>query len=290
MNLSEMARRTRSHRRAEIRQKSTMGDPLPQPTREIIIPNQPSHGLRIAWITDTQVKPGVPTDHIAAAGKYCARKRPDVIVFAGDWWDLPSLSTWGEPGSLETENLRYREDIDSGKKAMEDFHEPIAKEAGYHPVEVFNFGNHCFRQQRAIAADPQKLMGVMSEADFGLADYGIQAFPFLQPVTINGVAFCHFFPSGVMGRPINTARNLLNKLHMSACAGHQQGRQIEYGKRADGGDLTAIISGSFYQHDESYLNPFTNHHWRGFYMLNEVRDGSFDEMAISISFLKRKFG
>lgn len=291
MSLLDLERqlRTRSHRSEEIREKSTIGDPLPTVTREIVIPDAPAHGLRIACIADTQVKPGVPTNHIAAAGRYCARKRPDVIVFMGDWWDLPSLSTHDAPGSAETENRRYHEDIDSGCKAMEEFHEPIAKEPGYNPKEVFLFGNHCYRQHRAINADPQRLMGVMSEKDFRLDDYGIVAVPFLQPITIAGVAFCHFFPSGVMGRPIMTARNLLNKLHMSAIAGHQQGRQIDYAKRADGGDITAIISGSFYQHNENYLSPFTNRHWRGFYMLNEVKDGSFDEMAISINFLLRKY-
>jgi hypothetical protein len=76
---------------------------------------------------------------------------------------------------------------------------------------------------------------------------------------------------------------------MSAYAGHQQGRDIAYSQRADGGDMTAIISGSFYQHDEEYLNPFTNNHWRGMYFLHEVKDGSFDEMALSLNYLQRRF-
>jgi len=54
--------------------------------------------------------------------------------------------------------------------------------------------------------------------------------------------------------------------------------------------LTSIISGSFYQHDEPYMSELANRHWRGMYMLHEVKDGSFDEMAVSINFLKRKFG
>ena len=54
--------------------------------------------------------------------------------------------------------------------------------------------------------------------------------------------------------------------------------------------MTAIISGSFYQHDYKYLSPFTNRHWRGTYFLHEVRDGQFDEMALSIGFLKRRYG
>jgi hypothetical protein len=77
---------------------------------------------------------------------------------------------------------------------------------------------------------------------------------------------------------------------MSAFAGHQQGRMIDYSRRADGATLTAIISGSFYQHDEPYMSPLSNKHWRGMWMLHEVKDGQFDEMPVSINFLKRKFG
>jgi hypothetical protein len=53
--------------------------------------------------------------------------------------------------------------------------------------------------------------------------------------------------------------------------------------------MTAIIAGSFYEHEETYMSPQSNNHWRGIYELNEVKDGSFDEMAVSLKFLKRKY-
>ena len=34
----------------------------------------------------------------------------------------------------------------------------------------------------------------------------------------------------------------------------------------------------------------SNKHWRGAYFLHEVKDGAFDEMALSIGYLKRRFG
>jgi hypothetical protein len=92
-----------------------------------------------------------------------------------------------------------------------------------------------------------------------------------------------------MGRPCTSARAILSKYHQSCVAGHQQGRDIAYGKRADGKPITAIIAGSFYLHDEPYLNPITNSVWRGIYMLHEVNQGSFDEMAVSIGYLERKY-
>lgn len=246
------------------------------------------HGLKIAVITDVQAKPGVPLDHLTWAGKYLADKRPDVIVCIGDFADMESLSSY-DKGTGRAEGRRIKADFAATAIAMNKLMEPIAKVAGWNPRLEFTLGNHEDRITRATTDDPM-WEGVLNIEDLKYQDYGWKVHPFLQPVVIGGVSFCHYFPSGVIGRPITTARALLTKLHMSAFAGHQQGRDIAYARRADGKDMTSIISGSFYQHDEKYLSRFTNNHWRGFYMLHEVQDGSFDEMALSIGFLKRRFG
>ena len=114
--------------------------------------------------------------------------------------------------------------------------------------------------------------------------------PFLEVVVIQGVAFSHYYPSGQMGRPITSARALLNKMHMSCIAGHQQGRDIAYVRRADGTSITAIIAGSCYTHDEDYLSPLNNQVWRGIIVLNEVENGSFDEMMVSLRYLSSRYG
>ena len=153
---------------------------------------------------------------------------------------------------------------------------------------VLTLGNHEQRIVKATNNDP-KLEGTIGLEDLAYEEFGWEVYPFLQPVVIEGVSFCHYFPSGVLGRPVTSARQLLTKMHMSCVAGHQQGRVIAYAKRADGRELTSIIAGSCYLHDEDYLNPFTNNHWRGLYMLHEVVDGSFDEMAVSLAYLASKY-
>ena len=65
---------------------------------------------------------------------------------------------------------------------------------------------------------------------------------------------------------------------------------MAYAKRGDGRSITAIIAGSFYQHDEAYLTPMANNCWRGIVMLNEVRDGQFDEMFVSLNYLRKRYG
>ena len=96
----------------------------------------------------------------------------------------------------------------------------------------------------------------------------------------------HDIPHTVAG----AASAIINKLHMSCVAGHQQGKQIAYGKRADGKPICAIIVGSYYLHDESYMDQLSNRHWRGLLMMNEVNDGHFDEMFLSVEYLGRKYG
>jgi len=133
------------------------------------------------------------------------------------------------------------------------------------------------------------LQGTISIKDLGYEKAGWKVHPFLEVVRIGGVHFSHFFPSGVIGRPCTTARKIINTYHVSCVAGHQQGREVAYAKRGDGANITAIIAGSFYQHDEDYLTPMANKCWRGVLMLHEVRDGQFDEMFVSLDFLKRRY-
>ena len=243
---------------------------------------------KIVVIPDCQIKPGVPLEQLTWAGKYIAEKRPDIIVQIGDFVDMESLSSY-DIGKRSFEGRRYKKDIEAAEKGMSLLMAPIQKQKSYKPRLVITLGNHCDRITRATDTD-SKLEGVLSLDDLPYKKYGWEVFPFLKPVIIDGIAFSHYFPSGQLGRPIATARTLLMKLHMSCIAGHLQGRDIFYAKRADGKNMTAIIAGSYYQHNEAYLSPFTNQHWRGIVVCNEVHDGSFDEMMVSLDYLKRKYG
>lgn len=248
----------------------------------------PADGLKIAVIPDVQAQQNVPIDHLAWCGHYLARKKPDVIVCIGDFWDMPSLNEHVSELRRAADQTTYVQDLDAGRRAMELLMEPIYKTNGWSPHLVYTLGNHEDRITRTAMNSP-RLAGLLDVKHLELESYGWKVYPFLEPVSVGGVAFCHYFPSGIMGRPITTARELLNKWHMSAFAGHQQGKDIAFSRRGDGVEMGAIIAGSFYQHDENYLSPLTNRHWRGCCILHEVRDGSFDEMFVSIKFLEKKF-
>ena len=149
-------------------------------------------------------------------------------------------------------------------------------------------GNHENRINRAVDNDP-KIEGLISVKDLRYEEFGWEVHPFLDVVVINDIAYSHYFPTGVAGRPATTANAQLGKKHMSCVAGHQQGLQIATAHRADGRRLTSIIAGSCYEHNEDYLGPQGNKHWRGALMLHEVNDGQYDLMPVSLDFLKKRY-
>lgn len=253
--------------------------------------------MKLLIIPDAQVRKGVPLDHLEWAGKYIVDKKPDVIVNLGDFADMPSLSTHDKAGSKHFEGLRYKDDIEAAHEGMAKLLGPLLelqaqqkknKEKVYKPRKVMLLGNHCNRIDRAINNLPI-LDGTISTKDLRYEDHW-ETYPFLTPVTIEGVVFNHYMPVGLMGRPASSAATLVSKCHQSCVVGHQQGRQVAYGRRADGSSITCIIAGSFYLHDESYMDVTSNRYWRGLVMLHEVKDGHFDESFISIDFLRKKYG
>jgi Calcineurin-like phosphoesterase len=247
-------------------------------------------------LPDCQVKPGHDVSYLEWIGKYLVEKKPDVVVCLGDFADMESLSTY-DYGKKSFEGRRYKADIEASREAMSLLLSPLARynqqqrknaKAQYRPRMVLTLGNHEERINRAVN-DDAKLEGVLSTTDLAYAEFGWEVHPFLDVVVIDGIAYSHYFVTGVAGRPAGTAAAQLRKTNMSCIAGHQQGKQIAMASRADGTRMTSIIVGSAYTHDEDYMGPQGNKHWRGIVMCHEVNDGAFDEMFVSLDYLKKKY-
>lgn len=245
-------------------------------------------------IPDVQAKEGDDFSFLTRIGQYAVEKKPDVIICLGDFVDMESLSSY-DYGKKSFEGRRYTKDINIARKAMESLLAPLAefnksaketKKKQYKPRLVFCLGNHEQRIQRAVENDP-KLDGLIKYEDLPYDDWEVH--DFLKPVFIDGIAYSHYFPTGVMGRAATSASAMVSKLHMSCIAGHQQGKQVAYGKRPDGSTITCIIAGSCYEHNENYLDHQTNNHFRGILMAHRVKDGCFDECFISLDYLKERF-
>ncbi len=246
-------------------------------------------------IPDVQFRDGDDPQFLTNIGKYIVEKQPDVLVCLGDFADMPSLSSY-DVGTKSFEGRRYVKDIDAANYGMAALLNPILahnarqKANGkkqYRPKMVLTLGNHENRITRAVNLDP-KLDGVLSISNLGYGNWGWEVIPFLEVVVLDGIAYSHYFTSGLLGRPVTSAAACLSKKHMSCVQGHQQGLQIATGHTADGKMLQSIIAGSCYEHNEDYLGPQQNNHWRGCLMLHDVHDGEFDIMPISLKYLNSR--
>jgi hypothetical protein len=248
-------------------------------------------------VPDTQVKPGLKLDHLRWAGQYAAIKKPDRIIHIGDHHDMQSLSSY-DKGKRSFEGRRYKSDIEAGNHGLDLFMEPIYEERercferGEEWDCTFDFmlGNHEDRINRATEEEPQ-LHGLIGYHDFNWDRHGWRVHPFLKVINLDGISYSHFFTSGVMGRPVTSARALLSKKHTSCVMGHVQRYEVAIDYDANGKRLTGLFAGCYYQHDEGYLNPQGNAAtWRGIHMLYGVRDGEFTHNSVELSYLKDRFG
>jgi hypothetical protein len=252
-------------------------------------------GKKLIFVPDLQIKEGVPLQHLKAIGNYIADKKPDNVVFAGDNADMPSLSSY-DRGKLCFEGRRYRSDVQSTSDGMALLMNPILRERskGWDVEIDLTYGNHEERILRAVQED-SRLEGLMSLADLNYEKLGITCHEFLKVIVRNGAAFSHYFPRAASGSVFQSKRGAPNakaqlvREGRSAFAGHQQGLDMHC--QSLGGRLQwGIIAGSAYLHDEGFLTPQGNAHWRGIVVAHEMHgDGSLNPMIVSLDYLLAKY-
>ena len=236
------------------------------------------------------------TSHIDWAARAIVDYKPDVIVHLGDHWDMPSLN--GHARVSEMEGQRVAEDINVGAEALARLTAPALAEASrrvvkhrkrWWPEMHFLLGNHEDRITRAVKDNP-KLEGILSIPVWAIQSAGFNPHDFLEIVEIDGISYSHYFANTHSGRPVGgSIDNRLNRIGRSFVQGHEQG--FLYGVRQFPGDVTrhGLVAGSFYLHDESYRGLQSNGEWRGIIVLNEVHDGKYDIMPLSMEYLRRKY-
>lgn len=250
---------------------------MSQPKRHFILP-------------DTQVAYGHPIAHLKWIGYAIAEYQPDTLVHLGDHWDLPSASMWSGKGSIEKENARLHLDIEAGNEALDLLEESMGR---FSPKrKVILRGNHEHRLKRLISADPI-LEGVLGFHLFNDRELGWEVVDYFngspKAVNIDGIEYAHYFANPNTGKPISgTIQNRLAKIGSSFVQGHQQGLLQGNQQYATGKIRHGIVAGSAYLHDEPYKG-MANSHWRGVVVLNEVKDGQFCEMPLTLDYLCRKY-
>lgn len=249
-------------------------------------------------IPDCQIRPGDVADHLDWIARDIVRRKPDVIVCIGDFWDLPSLSRYSPAGGIEKEGARLLADIAAGDAAMTRLVTPIhaeiarlkrRKQRQWNPRMVFTEGNHEYRAAR-FASDDARFEGVVGTHLCNVEAFGWERYRFLEPVNIDGIHYSHFWQSGHSDKPIGgTIDNRLNKLGFSFVAGHEQGKRYSDRPLPNGRTLHGIVVGSCYLGKEAYRGPQAVNEWRGVVVLNDVVDGDCDPMFLRMRYLCRKY-
>lgn len=246
-------------------------------------------------IPDTQVKPGVPTDHLTWIGTYIAEQYSGKrvrVIHLGDHWDMPSLSHW-DKGKLAIEGRRVVADIAAGNDGFAALTAPLTanfEATGWMPEDlVFFEGNHEDRITRAVQENPQ-LEGFLGLDLLDVERAGWRRKPFLVPEILEGVSYAHYFYNPMTGKPYggSNIETRLKTIGTTFTMGHQQ--TLMYGLRfVAGKSQHGLVAGACYLHDEDYKGPQGNAHWRGIIVKHEVRDGSYDPMFVSLDYLCRRY-
>lgn len=249
-------------------------------------------------IPDVQVRPGDVVDHLDWIAQDIVRRKPDVIVCIGDFYDLPSLSRYSPAGGMEKEGSRLKSDLEAGHAAMERLTKPIHAEIArcerrhlqrWKPRMIFCEGNHEARAAR-FAQEDARFEGVIGTHLCEVERFGWERHKFLEPVEVDGFWYSHYWQSGHSDRPIGgTIDNRLNKLGFSFIAGHEQGRRYSDRPLPNGRTIHGIVVGSCYLGTESYRGPQAVNEWRGTVVLHDVKNGDCDPMFLRMRWLCREY-
>lgn len=228
-------------------------------------------------------------------GELIADVKPDVLVHIGDNWDMPSLSSY-DRGRKSFQGRSYRADIDSGIDFHDRmFHRVRRRKKGL-PRSVFCVGNHEQRIHRAIDVQAE-LEGTIGYEDLQLDQYydDVVHYDGGTPgtITIDGIAYAHYFVSGVAGRPVggeNPATTLITKKLSSATQGHLHLADWSTRMAVNGKRLMGCFVGCYQDYPSDWAGNCAKLWWSGVVIKRNVEDGCYDPEFISIARLKKEYG
>ena len=256
---------------------------------------------KILVIPDAHAHPDYDNERFYSLGQLIVDEQPDTIVCIGDFADMPSLSSY-DRGTRGFEGRRYHRDVAATQEAMALLLSPLYalndkqrlnKKAQYKPRMVMCLGNHEARIDKATQLNPE-LHGTISTEDLGYEYAGWEVYPFMEKVFIEGIAFSHYFASGVMNRPIggeHIGNSLLAKNYMSSVQGHSHLLNHAIRTRADGKKMHGLAVGCFVHPNyiEGWCAGARHLWWEGVLMLENVSDGDFEVREITTRTIMEKY-
>jgi len=238
-------------------------------------------------IGDPHCNPKASNDRFLWAGKLARDLKPDTIVCMGDFSSLDSLSSY-DKGKKSFEGRRYKKDIDHAHDALEKFNKGLN---GRRLRKVMLLGNHEDRIDRIIDETPE-LDGTISTKDLKFKEVGWEIIAYQEPMAIDGIHYCHNYPTGIMGKPIsgdNIARSLLLKNKVSSTVGHCHLFDYSMCTIPSGRKVLGLSAGCYLHHKEEYARSTQRLWWSGLIVKRNVRQGEYDIETIEYNTVKRRY-
>jgi hypothetical protein len=254
-------------------------------TTHLIIPDQHAH-------------PDYGNERADWVGMLIKDLKPDVVVNMGDAADMASLSTY-DKGKASFAARNYEKDIEAHLDFQDRLWYPLRKAKKKQPYRIVLEGNHEHRIKRAVDLSPE-----LAGDRFGLSFKDLQWDKYYNKVVeyegqtpgiayCDGVAYAHYFVSGLMGRPIggvHSAASLIAKNMTSCVASHSHIADFSIRTKPDGSHIMGLVAGVYQDYDSPWAGAVNNMWWRGVVMLNSVENGTFEPNFIGINRLKEAYG
>lgn len=252
-------------------------------------------------IGDPHRKPGESLKRFEWLGKAIVDLKPTHVICMGDFNDMGSLSSY-DKGKKSFEGARIEADIQASHMALEAIRSPLeaywakqkkAKGKLYNPEFIMLGGNHDEgRIARVVNSNPE-LEGLISIEKLGYEEFGWKYVPYNQPIILDGVAYCHHFASGIMGKPIGgkrLANTLIQTNLQSSTVGHDHGFHYAFQPRADGRMVHGLSAGCYTEASPKYAEGSDKFWWRGLILKTNVKDGEYSLKQFNMDEVKANWG
>jgi hypothetical protein len=209
------------------------------------------------------------------------------VIDMGDWEDMESLSSY-DMGKKCYEGRKYADDLKAAHDARARFNKPIddfnakAKKTHSRRLSIRKValgGNHFERRVLGTIEKNRLLEGTISVSDNKCAEYGWEYVPFLQPTTIDGITYVHYWQGAGTSQPIAMgkypAQVLIREKHTSTVTGHNHILDVATVLNAKQERIIAISAGCYLDPEqfEVYAGQSNENWWRGIIVLKDVHEG-----------------
>jgi len=232
--------------------------------------------------------------------KFIIDKKPDVIIFMGDFLTMSCLSFFDKDKRQRMEGKRYKKEIDKGNEALDIiFYEllelqekqRLQKLKIYRPNVYYLNGNHGNRLNRYLEYDPTFEGLVSIEKDLKLKERNIKFIPYREYLNINKINFTHIpFNKTKEVCGVNITKKVSQLMFTSCVFAHVHSMEYEGFKRHGQDDLQQILSvGCFFEKHEDYVHGRITEYWKGLVLLDSFKEGRFDTQTYSLEKLKKEY-